>query len=471
MIKVHFKTPSFKQAYNPNVYNGYTQPQPQYYNAQNINPSMTSVNSGNQNFSNEKLIGMGLAALGVALVGYLAFKGRKGNSLPDEFKKLSADEINFLKDKIDSVSVNDLLYREELAKGLAEYLNFDGKIDSYRFANVIGADELKDILGKLSAENFSVGGKGFQNVLNGTFRANLHVHSDYSDGTMTIETILDQAAKYADKVHSKTGENFILALTDHDFTESSKVAVKLIAQNPVKYKNLKFVVGMEKSFVSPSPNSPTGNPTEISELIAYSINPFSPNLNQFINKLQDARKSTAKLIIDKANAMFPSAALSLEDAKLTDASHAKGISMDVQWTLYNYLNKKIPNEETSIKKLCLEYRPAVKDGEIAFDKGHRTENTMKESVDIIKESGYGFLGIAHPGYLKEKGFSSPEAVINEFKKLGGERAYAAEIYYEYKNGPDKKTIDEINAVCRRENLIPTAGIDNHSDSIFTRHLD
>ncbi len=468
MTKVYFKNSSFRHVYNPNVYNRYAQPQPQHFTAQNpLAKYPSAASSGGQNLPDINLIGMGLVTFGLAAGGFAYIKFKNRTPLPFDLKKLSSDEIRFLKDKVNNVSANDRQYLEELAKGMTEAFCFEGKIDSYRLASVIGSDELKNILGKLNAENFSVGGTDFQNVLNGTFRANLHVHSDYSDGTMTIETILNQAAKYADKVHAKTGEKFILALTDHDFTESSKEALKLIAQNPMKYKNLQFVAGMEKSFAHPSPNSLYGNPTEVSEVIAYSINPYCPKLTEFIDTLQKNRKNLASVILDEANAMFPSAGLSLEDAKLSDATHPKGISMDVQWTVYNYLKRKLPNEEKSINKLCKKFRPAVENDKVTFPSGYATENTLKEAVDIIKESGYGFLGIAHPAFLKEKGFSSLEAVIKEFKRLGGDTAYAAEIHYDYNNKVDKAVIERAIKACRQENLVPTAGIDNHSNNIFT----
>jgi hypothetical protein len=420
------------------------------------------------------LIIAGLIA--TALVGgVIAFiKLRKPQNtvvkLAEGFKELTAGEINILKAEIKNKSTKDAQYRERLCKGLAEHLNFNGKIDNYRLASITGSDELKGILNKLKPENYSFGGENLTNVKNGTFRASLHSHTNYSDGNTDVKTLLEQAAKYADKVHSKTGEKFVLAFTDHDTLESSKEAIKLIAQDPMKYRNLRFVPGMEKSYAHPSPKSVTGNPTEVAEFIAYSINPFCPKLNKYADELKNARKAAADVILDEAfKRQLVSKNYTYEEAKQICKDKSKHLPMDVQWSVYEYLKKNNPAKEPEINALCREYRPKVNDkNEIIFPTIYKTENTMKETINAIKDSGDGFLGLAHPAYLtyKNKGFDSPEKMIREFKQLGQDVAYAAEInYQDYKAAINDK-IEPINNICRQVNLVPTGGTDAHSNNIF-----
>lgn len=421
------------------------------------------------------IAGLSAAALIGGVIAFIKLRKPKdlqntAVKLAEGFKELTAEEINILKAGIKNVSPKDAQYRERLCKGLAENLNFNGKIEDYRLASITGSDELKDILNKLKPENYSNGGEDLINVKNGLFRANLHSHTNYSDGNTDVKTLLEQATQYADKVFSKTGEKFILAITDHDTLDSSKEALKLIAQDPIKYKNLRFVPGMEKSYAHPSPNSQTGNPTEVAEVIAYSINPFCPKLNKFIDELKNARKSVAEIILDKAfDRQLVSKKYSLKEAKLANNDHSKHLPMDIQWRAYDYLKELSPNKETGINALCREYRPKTNDkNKIVFPTVHKTENTMKEVIDAIKDSGDGFLGLAHPAYMttKSKGFSSPEGMIKEFKQQGQDVAYAAEINYQDYKDSIKDKVEPINNICRQVNLVPTGGTDAHSNNVF-----
>ena len=105
---------------------------------------------------------------------------------------------------------------------------------------------------------------------------------------------MNQAAEYGNELFSKTNEKFIFALTDHDGIEAVKEALKLIAANPDKYKNLRFVPGVELSFHHISEKGSADyerlkNATGGSELLVHCINPFSGNLNDFINGLYKRR--------------------------------------------------------------------------------------------------------------------------------------------------------------------------------------
>ena len=55
-------------------------------------------------------------------------------------------------------------------------------------------------------------------VESGDFCANLHIHTKYSDGIMSIPELLTEAKKY---------KNVLVAITDHDTVESCKEAQKI----------------------------------------------------------------------------------------------------------------------------------------------------------------------------------------------------------------------------------------------------
>lgn len=389
-----------------------------------------------------------------------------GIKTPKGFVKLSTEEIKFLKTKLASNTAHDIEYLNKIAQGITSNLNIKGKIESYRLTSIVGSDELKSILPTLKKENYLLG-ENFINVQNGVYQANFHMHTNISDGTMNISELMNQAAQYADKVHAKTGKKFTIAITDHESIEGNKEAVKLIAQDPMKYKNLRVVLGMEKGFATPSPYSYYGNPTETSEVIGYSINPFCPKLNKFLNTLKQNRENLINTIIEKANKLIPDANFSIEESGLISKTHPKSIMMDTQWEVSNYLKAKAKGKDEIINNLCRDFRPGYDGKQITFQTPYKTENTLDEIIDVMKDSNEGFLGLAHPAFLKTKGFESAENIVRHFKQKGGDIAHSAEIYYQDYNSLTAKQIEDFHNFCLSEKLTPTTGLDNHSNNIFT----
>lgn len=107
-----------------------------------------------------------------------------------------------------------------------------------------------------------------------SYRAGLHSHTTFSDGNLTPEETLNQAAEYADKVKAKYPfEKYpmVIAITDHFNTQGCQNAIDLIQKNPEKYKNLKLVLGMETEAYLQMPSQKT--PGRI-HLLAWAINPY-----------------------------------------------------------------------------------------------------------------------------------------------------------------------------------------------------
>ena len=130
------------------------------------------------------------------------------------------------------------------------------------------------------------------NVMNKKYRANMHIHTLYSDGKMSVKELLDNSAKYANNIANyfennniKDYEPFTIAITDHNTTEGAKEAVKIIYDNPEKYKNLRVVLGIELS-ASEVDNS---NKNRQVHILAQSINPFDDEMNAKLNKRIDEK--------------------------------------------------------------------------------------------------------------------------------------------------------------------------------------
>lgn len=136
-----------------------------------------------------------------------------------------------------------------------------------------------------------------ENVDSGRYGANLHIHSVHSDGQLTVQEILDQAVAYADKRAEKNGarEPFYIAITDHNTAEGSKEALRLIYENPKKYKNLRVVLGVEISAKMPEIRGFQLKKPRTVHILTMCADPNSEVFDSFIKSLSAESK----------NVMFP----------------------------------------------------------------------------------------------------------------------------------------------------------------------
>ena len=129
----------------------------------------------------------------------------------------------------------DVNYKEALAYSL--------KIsDLSLLDSIVGSDELKFLLSKLDArcftpENYKDKSKidtmDFLNIKNPKFFANLHVHTNASDGLANIEQILEAALKIADDNAQKQNFGFLLAITDHDTVKNAQKALQIVTKKEI----------------------------------------------------------------------------------------------------------------------------------------------------------------------------------------------------------------------------------------------
>jgi len=105
--------------------------------------------------------------------------------------------------------LNNNQYINQLAKGLSKELGQN--ITSKHLKSIMTKEELLKELSKMNEQNFVASA---ENIKNGTFLADLHSHSHYSDGTIKIKDFLDQAVEYGNKLNKINGKKFIVALSD-----------------------------------------------------------------------------------------------------------------------------------------------------------------------------------------------------------------------------------------------------------------
>ena len=181
----------------------------------------------------------------------------------------------------------DLVYKKQLQQGLKESYGLTCKVEDLN--SVAGPMELREIISKLRA---------FQYVVGSNFRANFHLHSEASDGSLTPKEFLEQCKSWADEMFAKGKSKdglppFSAAITDHDRVKSVKETIALISQEPEKYKNFKFVAGCEFLFHGYK------EPYSAFEAVGLGFNPFDEALKPMMqgfasnNHVNDAKKVLA----------------------------------------------------------------------------------------------------------------------------------------------------------------------------------
>lgn len=181
----------------------------------------------------------------------------------------------------------DLAYKKTLQQGLKDTFQINCKIEDLN--PIAGPVELKEIIAKLKPEHY---------VSKENFRANFHLHTKASDGSLTPKEFLEQCKAWADEVFAKGKSNdglpaFSAAITDHDRVKSVLETIALISQNPDKYKHFKFVAGCEFLFHGYK------EPHTAFEAVGLGFNPFDKALKPMFkgfasnNKMDDVKKVLA----------------------------------------------------------------------------------------------------------------------------------------------------------------------------------
>ena len=394
----------------------------------------------------------------------------------------------------------DYEYLKVLANGigLAEQ-------DLYRIRSIVGPQELEAILSNAKYNSFDPGIKPLYGKLSKEkleelaqkgFLFNLHTHTTHSDGIMSIKSLLNQSAEYANILKTKASDRFIIAITDHDTLEGCKKALEIISKNPEQYENLGIVLGAELSALYREPNM-LAKPFAY-ELIAYSINPFQKNLNTTLTNLRKNRIDLSKSIIKDACNIYPEFDFSYQELCKSSKNPKKGID-GFLYSIANYLAKKTGNLE-NVREVSLQHLPKINED---------SSNITNSAETIFNQmlGQFGFLGIAHPGkiYLgggkisdefikkcKSENKSAGKIIIDTFlehlKKIGNNKLKAIETNYQSYEGTLQNAQKIINAsqayessaegsikwlnnfreFAEKHNLLNTGGLDTHSENPFLR---
>ena len=391
----------------------------------------------------------------------------------------------------------DVEYRKSLLKAIGIPEN-----KWFSIRSIIGGQEYKSIVTEFAdvPEAYTPGkslltdvqdGYDLTGIFHRNFRISLHNHTTKSDGKMTVQQLLDQAAAYADEVAeaNKHRENvlvqdspFTIAITDHDTVDGCKEAVRIIASNPEKYKNLRVVFGTELSVENRMLGNNLTKPVPF-HMVVNCINPFDKTLNEFLDATKVARKNVAQKFFNEyitelgntqARDIVPR--LSLEDAKKSSPTLEEGLNYPWYYMKEYIKTKLTPEDEkaalVAFSRIQSRFEPKLDLQDYCMD--------MTDVMELLAKQEYGYMTIAHPaltpigGCIKNphEAFRHLTTLISLFKTRGGEKALATELYYPYFGdvARSRDWLEMISKATKDNGLLPTGGLDSHGKNIFYSNI-
>ncbi|MFQ5868055.1 MAG: PHP domain-containing protein [bacterium] len=247
----------------------------------------------------------------------------------------------------------------------------------------------------------------------------LHIHSTFSDGTLTPEEIV----KYASRMGLAA-----IAITDHDNTDGTLSAIRA-----GKKLGVEVVPGVELSVEPESPQD------EEIHIMGYYMNWQDENFQEKLRHFREARRGRAHQILEKLGRL--------------------GIKIDPQ-QLFELAGKgsvgrmhvaKVLREEGFVRYLQEAFDLYLAYGKPAYIPKLRLPS--QEAIELISRIG-GISVIAHPVY----GGNSREII----QKLKGFALDGIEVYYPHHTPEDVK---RFQSWAKEFGLLITGGSDCHGGTV------
>ncbi|MGL5380875.1 PHP domain-containing protein [Clostridium sp.] len=242
--------------------------------------------------------------------------------------------------------------------------------------------------------------------------ADLHIHSSYSDGTMTPEQIIEIAKEKSIKC---------ISITDHD-----SIAAQYVTKN--KYEGINIIPGIELS-------------TEFNDLelhiLGYFIDINNDSLIQTVNKLNKSRIDRVEEILHKLKKNNIN--LTLDDLEIDKESTVGRSHIANAMVNKGYFD----NYKTAFTSFLVKGKPA-------YVKGFKL--SYKETIEVINDAG-GIAVLAHPGQIY-RGMAI-ESIIRELKCYG---LKGIEVYHP---SHTKEQTNNFHNLARKYRLSITGGSDYH----------
>ncbi|MFZ7132125.1 MAG: PHP domain-containing protein [Eubacteriales bacterium] len=248
--------------------------------------------------------------------------------------------------------------------------------------------------------------------------ADLHIHSIYSDGKLSVKSII----KYASELHLKT-----ISITDHDTIEGLKEPI--ISQS---HLSLEIVPGVEFSTVYKG--------QEI-HILGYYFDINNEKLNQLLGILQHSRRQRAMEIAKKLKHV----GIPIMEEDLDQVNHGYSVGRP-------HIAQIIVN-----KGFALDYNDAFHKYLLPGTQGYvpRYKLASKDAIEVIKGAG-GISVLAHPGLIKD------QSLIQEILTLDID---GIEVYH------TKHTSQHVRhyyCLSKENDLLITGGSDCHGNKPFQK---
>ncbi|MGB9840749.1 PHP domain-containing protein [Thermovenabulum sp.] len=252
-------------------------------------------------------------------------------------------------------------------------------------------------------------------------KVDLHIHTNFSDGKLTPEEIVDKAIEFKLKA---------IAITDHDTVDGIKFAMDKARFYPF----LEVVPGIEIN---------TDFEEEEIHILGYYIDYQKPFLQEKLRELQKKRENRIQDMVEKLNKLNI-------DIKIEEVEkEAEGPSIGRPHVARVLVKKGYVSSVEEAFSLFLDR------GKPAYVPRYKL--SPEEAIELIKKSG-GIPVLAHPGLIK-----SNEIIIKIiFKGIQG-----IEVYHKEHN---EEAVRFFMELARKHNLLMTGGSDCHGDPLILGSL-
>lgn len=195
------------------------------------------------------------------------------------------------------------------------------------------------------------------------FRADLHTHTSFSDGTLSPEELIDKAIEVG-----LSG----LAITDHDTIDAYTRALAY-----AKSRNFPLLGGVEFS---------THHYGESFHLLAYCFRLNDPLLQALCTKHKTRRKERNRLMLERLNQM----GIEIEESELLPF---------LEGSVGRPHIAKLLVEKGVVRSISDAFSKYIGDGKAAFVPGERME--LSDTIDVVHKAG-GIAILAHPHLMKRQ---------------------------------------------------------------------
>lgn len=275
-------------------------------------------------------------------------------------------------------------YAKAISSGIKTFMDKD--IPAKNLKSIMTPDEFKELLPTLNQDNFMASRR---NQESGVYCVDLDYHSSFSNGQENIFDILDNVSDYANEYYAKTGKEFIFALTDRDSLDGVRHAIRIIGENPEKFKHMKLLPAIKMTYAHEAPKSKLKY--ENSEMLIYGINPFSTNLSNFVETTITKRKAMVVNFIKQINKLYPEFAYNvIEFAKQNTLKYKKDFTVsNLYWRAREYAETKGDTAMKGISMVPEEVMSEAEDILNGLDKiyvGSDTNAFSASGSQIIEDS-------------------------------------------------------------------------------------